>query len=131
MAGLKRIILIDTHLPGVVELKLDGHTNIVLMRRVKPRFNDLFRFYGEYPSRVVPATCDGFERWCLPRLSSFIIYEYTRAEGDLCQAVLSSNGTGVNYRLIGKPFEISDYLIEQKNGKHASASSAELARHEA
>ena len=28
MAGLKRIILIDTHLPGVVELKLDGHTNI-------------------------------------------------------------------------------------------------------
>lgn len=28
MAGLKRIILIDTHLPGVVELKFDGHTNI-------------------------------------------------------------------------------------------------------
>ena len=130
MAGLKRIILIDTHLPGVVELKLDGHTNIcgtnasgkTTLQRLIPVF------YGEYPSRVVPATRDSFERWYLPRLSSFIIYEYTRAEGDLCQAVLSSNGTGVNYRLIGKPFEISDYLIEQKNGKHASVSSAELAR---
>ena len=130
MAGLKRIILIDTHLPGVVELKLDGHTNIcgtnasgkTTLQRLIPVF------YGEYPSRVVPATRDSFERWYLPRLSSFIIYEYTRAEGDLCQAVLSSNGTGVNYRLVGKPFDISDYLIEQKNGKHASVSSAELAR---
>ena len=95
MAGLKRIILIDTHLPGVVELKLDGHTNIcgtnasgkTTLQRLIPVF------YGEYPSRVVPATRDSFERWYLPRTSSFIIYEFTRAEGDLCQAVLSSNGT--------------------------------------
>ena len=130
MAGLKRIILIDTHLPGVVELKTDGHTNIcgtnasgkTTLQRLIPVF------YGEYPSRVVPATRDSFERWYLPRTSSFIIYEYTRAEGDLCQAVLSSNGTGVNYRFIGKPFDINDYLIEQKNGKRASVSSAELAR---
>ena len=130
MAGLKRIILIDTHLPGVVELKLDGHTNIcgtnasgkTTLQRLIPVF------YGEYPSRVVPSTRDSFERWYLPRLSSFIVYEYARADGDLCQAVLSSNGTGVNYRLIGKPFEIDDYLIEQKSGKHASVSSAELAR---
>ncbi|RDV25214.1 ATP-binding protein [Alteromonas aestuariivivens] len=130
MAGLKRIILIDTHLPGVVELKLDGHTNIcgtnasgkTTLQRLIPVF------YGEYPSRVVPATRDSFERWYLPRTSSFIIYEYTRAEGDLCQAVLSSNGTGVNYRFIGKPFDIDDYLFRQKNGKHSSIGSAELAR---
>ncbi len=130
MAGLKRIILIDTHLPGVVELKLDGHTNIcgtnasgkTTLQRLIPVF------YGEYPSRVVPATRDSFERWYLPRTSSFIIYEFTRAEGDLCQAVLSSNGTGVNYRFIGKPFDIDDYLLPQKNGKRVSISSAELAR---
>lgn len=130
MAGLKRIILIDTHLPGVVELKLDGHTNIcgtnasgkTTLQRLIPVF------YGEYPSRVVPATRDSFERWYLPRPSSFIIYEYTRAEGDLCQAVLSASGSGVNYRFIGKPFAIEDYLIEQKSGKHISVSSAELAR---
>ena len=68
MAGLKRIILIDTHLPGVVELKLDGHTNIcgtnasgkTTLQRLIPVF------YGEYPSRVVPATRDSFERWYLP-----------------------------------------------------------------
>jgi hypothetical protein len=130
MAGLNRIVLIDTHLPGVVELKLDGHTNIcgtnasgkTTLQRLIPVF------YGEYPSRVVPATRDSFERWYLPRTSSFIIYEYTRAAGDLCQAVLSSNGSGVNYRLIGKPFAIEDYLIAQKNGKHTSVGSAELAR---
>lgn len=130
MAGLQRIILIDTHLPGVVELKLDGHTNIcgtnasgkTTLQRLIPVF------YGEYPSRVVPATRDSFERWYLPRPSSFIIYEFTRAEGDLCQAVLSSNGTGVNYRFIGKPFDIDDYLFKQKSGKHASVNSAELAR---
>ncbi len=130
MAGLNRIILIDTHLPGVVELKLDGHTNIcgtnasgkTTLQRLIPVF------YGEYPSRVVPATRDSFERWYLPRTSSFIIYEYTRAEGDLCQVVLSSNGTGVNYRLVGKPFDLDDYLIKQKSGKHVSVSSAELAR---
>ncbi len=130
MAGLKRIILIDTHLPGIVELKLDGHTNIcgtnasgkTTLQRLIPVF------YGEYPSRVVPATRDSFERWYLPRTSSFIIYEYTRADGDLCQAVLSSNGSGVNYRLLGKPFDIDDYLFKQKSGKHTSISSNDLAR---
>tara|TARA_B100000614_G_scaffold223678_1_gene212153 strand:+ start:802 stop:4488 length:3687 start_codon:yes stop_codon:yes gene_type:complete len=130
MAGLKRIILIDTHLPGVVELKLDGHTNIcgtnasgkTTLQRLIPVF------YGEYPSRVVPATRDSFERWYLPRQSSFIIYEYTRADGELCQAVLSSNGTGVNYRFIAKPFDLDDYLYQQKSGKHASLSSTEIAR---
>ena len=130
MAGLKRIILIDTHLPGVVELKLDGHTNIcgtnasgkTTLQRLIPVF------YGEYPSRVVPATRDSFERWYLPRTSSFIIYEYTRAEGDLCQVVLTSSGSGVNYRFIGKAFDIDDYLFRQNNGKHTSIGSAELAR---
>ena len=56
MPGLHRIILIDTHLPGVVELKLNGHTNIcgtnasgkTTLQRLIPVF------YGEYPSRVNP-----------------------------------------------------------------------------
>ncbi|MDC8831565.1 ATP-binding protein [Alteromonas gilva] len=130
MAGLKRIVLIDTHLPGVVELKLDGHTNIcgtnasgkTTLQRLIPVF------YGEYPSRVVPATRDSFERWYLPRTSSFIIYEYSRADGELCQAVLSSNGTGVNYRFIAKAFELDDYLYKQKSGQHGSLSATEIAR---
>ncbi|MDN4501844.1 ATP-binding protein [Alteromonadaceae bacterium BrNp21-10] len=130
MPGLQRIILIDTHLPGVVELKLNGHTNIcgtnasgkTTLQRLIPVF------YGEYPSRVVPATRDSFERWYLPRESSFIIYEYARAEGDSCQVVLSSNGNGVQYRFIAKPFDLSDYLYQNKAGEHNSVSMNELAR---
>jgi hypothetical protein len=130
MPGLHRIILIDTHLPGVVELKLNGHTNIcgtnasgkTTLQRLIPVF------YGEYPSRVVPATRDSFERWYLPRESSFIIYEYERNELDLCQVVLASGGNGVNYRFIGKPFELSDYLFKNNAGEHVSVSMNELAR---
>ena len=130
MPGLQRIILIDTHLPGVVELKLKGHTNIcgtnasgkTTLQRLIPVF------YGEYPSRVVPATRDSFERWYLPREASFIIFEYERNEEDLCQVVLASNGNGVNYRFIAKPFDMADYLYKNKAGEHASISMAELGR---
>ncbi len=119
MPSLNRIVLIDTHLPGVVELALDGHTNIcgtnasgkTTLQRLIPVF------YGEYPSRVVPSTRDSFERWYLPHDSSFIIYEYKRADGLLNQAVLASagDGKGVNYRFIAKGFELEDY-VKSKNG---------------
>ncbi|GAA0855972.1 ATP-binding protein [Aliiglaciecola litoralis] len=130
MPGLHRIILIDTHLPGVVELKLNGHTNIcgtnasgkTTLQRLIPVF------YGEYPSRVVPATRDSFEKWYLPRESSFIVYEYARNEDDLCQVVLASSGNGVNYRFIGKPFDLNDYLYKNKAGEHRSVTMNELAR---
>jgi hypothetical protein len=130
MPGLHRIILIDTHLPGVVELKLNGHTNIcgtnasgkTTLQRLIPVF------YGEYPSRVVPATRDSFEKWYLPRESSFIIYEYARNADDLCQVVMASSGSGVNYRFIGKPFDLDDYLYKNKGGDHSSVTMNELAR---
>ncbi|WP_199911638.1 ATP-binding protein [Dongshaea marina] len=132
MPSLNRIILIDTHLPGVVELSLEGHTNIcgtnasgkTTLQRLVPVF------YGEYPSRVVPATRDSFERWYLPRESSYIIYEYLRGDGLMNQAVLSSagDGKGVNYRIIGKGFELSDYVLEQKDKRFSCHSMAELGR---
>ncbi|SHG97455.1 ATP-binding protein [Ferrimonas marina] len=114
MSTLNRIILINTHLPGEVELKLNGHTNIcgtnasgkTTLQRLVPVF------YGEYPSRVVPATRDSFERWYLPTESSFIIYEYLRPSGELAQALLSSagDGKGVQFRFVGKGFELEDYI---------------------
>ena len=111
MPALQRIILINTHMKGIVELKLDGHTNIcgtnasgkTTLQRLIPVF------YGEYPSRVVPATRDSFERWYLPTQQSYIIYEYQREHGEVCQLVLSSSGQGVDYRLISKGFDIEDY----------------------
>jgi hypothetical protein len=119
MPSLIRIVLIDTHLPGVVELALDGHTNIcgtnasgkTTLQRLVPVF------YGEYPSRVVPSTRDSFERWYLPHDASYIIFEYQKSDGLLYQAVLSSagDGKGVNYRFIAKGFELDDY-VRQRNG---------------
>ncbi|GGI71228.1 ATP-binding protein [Shewanella gelidii] len=132
MSSLIRIVLIDTHLPGVVELALNGHTNIcgtnasgkTTLQRLVPVF------YGEYPSRVVPSTRDSFERWYLPHESSYIIYEYTKADGLLYQAVLASagDGKGVNYRFIAKGFELSDYIKSQQGDQISCLTMAELGR---
>lgn len=111
MPALLRIILINTHMKGIVELNVTGHTNIcgtnasgkTTLQRLLPVF------YGEYPSRVVPATRDSFERWYLPYANSYIIYEYQRQDNSLCQAILSSTGTGVDYRFVSKGFDIEDY----------------------
>lgn len=117
---------------GVVELNLNGHTNIcgtnasgkTTLQRLIPVF------YGEYPSRVVPATRDSFERWYLPQSNSYIIYEYLRGEqdSDVCQVVLTSSGKGVDYRLINKPFELSDYLSTGMLEEQQAANPLELVR---
>ncbi|MCM2679587.1 ATP-binding protein [Echinimonas agarilytica] len=130
MTGLLRIILIDTHLPGVVELKLKGHTNIcgtnasgkTTLQRLLPVF------YGEAPSRVVPSTRDSFQAWYLPRTSSFIIYEYQRADGQMCMAVLTSSSTGVVYRLIHKTFEMDDFVRVDLTGESSSIPLVEIIR---
>ena len=132
MPSLNRIILIDTHLPGVVELALDGHTNIcgtnasgkTTLQRLVPVF------YGEYPSRVVPSTRDSFERWYLPHDSSFIIYEYIKSDGLAYQAVLASagDGKGVNYRFIAKGFELDDYIKTKQGDSIQCFTMAELGR---
>ncbi|MCG9697609.1 ATP-binding protein [Shewanella sp. Isolate11] len=132
MPSLNRIVLINTHLPGVVELALDGHTNIcgtnasgkTTLQRLIPVF------YGEYPSRVVPSTRDSFERWYLPHDSSYIIYEYLRDDGLMNQAVLASagDGKGVNYRFIAKGFELEDYVKSHQGDTILCHNMAELGR---
>ncbi|WP_371372629.1 ATP-binding protein [Thalassotalea aquiviva] len=123
MSGLKRIILIDTHLPGLVELQVDGHTNIcgtnasgkTTLQRLVPVF------YGESPNKVVPATRDNFQTWYLPRESSFIIFEYQRLDNRLCMTVLSSSATGVVYRFVDKGFESSDFIGKDITGTRSIA----------
>ena len=132
MPSLIRIVLINTHLPGVVELALNGHTNIcgtnasgkTTLQRLVPVF------YGEYPSRVVPSTRDSFERWYLPHDSSYIIYEYQKDDGLLYQAVLASagDGKGVNYRFIARGFELEDYVKNRNGDTIICHSMAELGR---
>ncbi|WP_404295476.1 ATP-binding protein [Halomonas sp.] len=119
MAHLLRIVMIHGHLEGVVELSVDGHTNIcgtnasgkTTLQRLVPVF------YGEQPNKVVPKTRLKFDAFYLPHRNSYLVYEYRREEGDLCQAVLTRKSDGgIEYRFVGGPYRPEDYLIESEGG---------------
>ena len=89
MAHLLRIVMIHGHLSGVVELNVDGHTNIcgtnasgkTTLQRLVPVF------YGELPNKVVPKTRMKFDAFYLPTRQSYLVYEYRREAGNVCQVV--------------------------------------------
>jgi hypothetical protein len=119
MAQLLRIILIHTHLPGVVELQLDQHTNIcgtnasgkTTLQRLVPVF------YGEQPNRVVPKTRKKFDQFYLPFSNSYIIYEYQRDNADICQVVLTRKSDGgVDYRFVATAYHSEHYLQQTADG---------------
>ncbi|NLC10614.1 MAG: ATP-binding protein, partial [Gammaproteobacteria bacterium] len=76
MSHLLRIIMINGHLQGIVELDLNGHTNIcgtnasgkTTLQRLIPVF------YGERPNNVVPKTRKKFDQYYLPHSDSYLIY---------------------------------------------------------
>jgi len=122
MSQLLRIILIHTHLPGVVEIQMDQHTNIcgtnasgkTTLQRLVPVF------FGELPNRVVPKTRKKFDEFYLPYSNSYLIYEYQRENGDICQVVLTrKNEGGLDYRFIGIPYSSEYYLETTKDGVKA------------
>ncbi|MEG3080656.1 ATP-binding protein [Halomonas sp. 5021] len=119
MAHLLRIVMIHGHLEGVVELSVDGHTNIcgtnasgkTTLQRLVPVF------YGELPNKVVPKTRMKFDAFYLPSSNSYLVYEYRREAGDVCQAVLTRSASGgVEYRFVGAPYRPEDYLVETDQG---------------
>ncbi|MDP5459012.1 ATP-binding protein [Alishewanella sp. SMS8] len=122
MSQLLRIVLIHTHLPGVVELQLDQHTNIcgtnasgkTTLQRLVPVF------YGEQPNRVVPKTRKKFDEFYLPFSNSYLIYEYQRESGDICQVVLTRKSEGgVDYRLVAAAYQSDFYLTQSDEGVKA------------
>lgn len=122
MSQLHRIVLIHTHLPGVVELQLDQHTNIcgtnasgkTTLQRLVPVF------YGEQPNRVVPKTRKKFDEFYLPYSNSYLVYEYQRENGAICQVVLTKKSDGgVEYRFIGAPYQSDFYLQQSDEGVKA------------
>lgn len=122
MSQLLRIVLIHTHLPGVVELQLDQHTNIcgtnasgkTTLQRLVPVF------YGEQPNRVVPKTRKKFDEFYLPFSNSYLVYEYQRENGDICQVVLTRKSDGgVDYRFIAAPYQSEFYLTQSSEGVKA------------
>ncbi|CUS48101.1 MAG: protein of unknown function DUF3584 [Idiomarinaceae bacterium HL-53] len=119
MAQLQRIILIHTHLPGVVELNIDGHANIcgtnasgkTTLQRLIPVF------YGEQPNRVVPRTRKKFDEFYLPYDNSYLVYEYTNGHDQMCQVVLTRKSDGgVEYRFVPAPYAPEQLLVESKKG---------------
>ncbi|TVP46722.1 MAG: ATP-binding protein [Halomonas sp.] len=119
MAHLLRIVMIHGHLEGVVELSVDGHTNIcgtnasgkTTLQRLVPVF------YGELPNKVVPKTRMKFDAFYLPNRNSYLVYEYRREAGNICQAVLTRKAEGgVEYRFVGAPYQPEDYLVESDAG---------------
>ncbi len=116
--SLQRIILIDTHLKGLVELKLDQHTNINgINASGKTTLQRLVLvFYGALPNSVVPKSRHRFAKYYLPHQSSYIIYEYINPYHELCQVILASNDAEtVSYRFVSKGFEPEDYIKKQQN----------------
>jgi hypothetical protein len=119
MPGLKRIILINCHLPGFVELDVSGHSNIcgtnasgkTTLQRLIPVF------YGELPSKVVPKTRKKFDDFYLPHANSYLIYEYQREDGQNCQVVLTRKGSdGVQYRFVEAPYHQEQILVVTEQG---------------
>lgn len=119
MPGLHRIILINCHLPGFVELDVSGHSNIcgtnasgkTTLQRLIPVF------YGELPSKVVPKTRKKFDDFYLPHANSYLIYEYQREDGQNCQVVLTRKGSdGVQYRFVEAPYHQEQILVDVEQG---------------
>ncbi|MBS7325036.1 MAG: ATP-binding protein, partial [Thiopseudomonas sp.] len=119
MAHLLRIIMINGHLGGVVELDVQGHSNIcgsnasgkTTLQRLIPVF------YGERPNAVVPRTRQKFDRYYLPNANSYLVYEYRRESGTTCMAVLMRRGDeGVDYRFVASAYSSRLFLQQQDNG---------------
>ena len=119
-------------MPGIVELKVNKHTNICGVNASgKTTLQRLILvFYGELPSNVVPRTRDSFEKWYLPRHSSYIVYEYYNHHNRLNQVVLSASADGrsVNYRFIDQAYQLDSFVSRVVNDKHEFYSMQELGR---
>ncbi len=118
MAKLLKIIMINGHMPGVVELDLEGHTNIcgsnasgkTTLQRMVPVF------YGELPNKVVPRTRDNFDKYYLPYKNSYVIYTYDRPTQGPAHVVLTKRADGVDYRFVDAAYEPRWYLQQSKQG---------------
>ena len=119
-------------MPGIVELKVNKHTNICgINASGKTTLQRLILvFYGELPSNVVPRTRDSFEKWYLPRHSSYLVFEYYNHHNKLNQVVLSASvdGRSVNYRFIDQEYQLDSFVSRTVDNKHEFYSMQELGR---
>ena len=114
---LLRLILIDSYSPGrVVEFPLEG--GAVLTGRNGRGKTTLLQlvpiFYGENPARIVGTETNrlDFNGYYLPRLTSYIVFEYQRRD-QVCLAVLhaSEQGGERRYRFVRSPYRPDLFLL--------------------
>ena len=107
---LLRLVMVDSYTKGkITELPISGGT-IITGRNGRGKTSLLqiiLAFYGERPDRiVVPASNKvSFARYYLPRMTSYLVYEYRRRDV-ICCAVLYSDDAGdaLRYRFIRSPY---------------------------
>lgn len=107
---LQRLVLIDSYSPDrIVELPLSAGT--VLTGRNGSGKTSLLQliplFFGEAPSNIVRSEAGklNFLGYYLPRITSYIIFEYRRRDV-MCMVVLSrgADNESVRYRFIRSPY---------------------------
>ena len=115
---LLRLILIDSYSPGrVVELPMQG--GAVLTGRNGRGKTTLLQlvpiFYGENPTRIVGTETNrlDFNAFYLPRLTSYICFEYLRRDIP-CMVVLhaSQQGGERRYRFVRSAYRADLFLLE-------------------
>ncbi len=114
---LLRLILIDSYSPGrVVEFPVVG--GAVLTGRNGRGKTSLLQlvpiFYGENPARIVGTETNrlNFNGYYLPRLTSYIVFEYQRRD-QVCLVVLhaSEQGGERRYRFVRSPYRPDLFLL--------------------
>ncbi len=118
---LLRLILIDSYSAGrVVEFPLDG--GAVLTGRNGRGKTTLLQlipiFYGENPTRIVGTETNrlDFNGFYLPRLTSYICYEYRRRD-QVSLVVLhqSQQGADRRYRFVRTAYRPDLFLLDERN----------------
>lgn len=117
--AIRRLICIDSFKPGAaVEIKLDGHTNIngdngagkTTLLRLIPAF------FGVAPGEIVrkEGSNQSFVDHYLPRVTSYIIYEYRRSD-QICQALIcrpQAKDAVARFRFVDDSFHENDYRTD-------------------
>lgn len=114
---LLRLVLVDSLSPGrIVELPVDGGT-VLTGRNGRGKtslLQLLLLFYGESPNRIVTAEAgrENFIGYYLPRVTSYIAFEYQRPGGHkrMVIAYADRNGDRVLYRFVRHGFDVAQFV---------------------
>lgn len=123
---LQRLILIDSFSPGrVVIFPLEG--GAVLTGRNGRGKTSLLQllpvFFGESPNRIVGTETNrlNFAGYYLPRLTSYILFEYRRRDVVCLMAMhASESGEEIRYRFVRSPYKAELFL--QPDGRNIISS---------